>query len=208
MEEAVAHHVHGVMHLIDDPEPPSGKVLTVMAEQGITCPDAFPFHLAGTWGAPSQMLTDPFLKSGVEPRVIKSLIGSPLAPTAPPSPKDWAWRRDLLRALKAAHDAGVPIVGGSDTGNPFVFPGYSMHQELQLMVEAGLTPMEALIAATRRSAEMLDAADTFGTIEPGKRADFLVLGGDPLQDIGNTRTIEVVIQGGKVIDRSSLLVPK
>ncbi len=67
-------------------------------------------------------------------------------------------------------------MGGSDTGNPFVFPGYSMHQELELMVEAGLTPMEALVAATRRAAEMIGAEDTFGTVESGKRADLLILG--------------------------------
>ncbi len=100
----------------------------------------------------------------------------------------------------------MPIVGGTDTGNPFVFPGYSMHEELELMVEAGLTPMEALVAATRRAAEMLGAEDVFGTMEPGKRADLLVLGGDPLKDIRNTRTLEVVVQGGEIIDRSSLLI--
>jgi imidazolonepropionase-like amidohydrolase len=207
LEEALANHVRGVMHLIDDPEPPSGKLLKVMAEQGVYCvPTLSLFIWAGTWGPPSQMLTDPFLTSGVEARVIKSLEESPMAPTEPPSEDDWAWRRDLLRALKSAHDAGVPITGGSDTGNPFVFPGYSMHQELELMVEAGLTPMEALVAATRRAAEMLGAEDVFGTVEPGKRADLLILGSDPLKDIRNTQTLEVVIQGGEIIDRSSLLI--
>ncbi len=206
LQEAVEHHVYAVMHLVADPEPPSGKLLKTMAEQGTYyVPTLSLFIWTGTWGAPSEILTDPFLKSGVEPRVLKSLVESHLAPTEPPSKKDWARRHDLLQALKSAHDAGVPIVGGSDTGNPFVFPGYSMHQELKLMVEAGLTPMEALIAATRRPAEMLDAEDTFGTIEPGKRADLLILGGDPLKDISNTRTLEVVIQGGEIIDRSSLL---
>ncbi len=205
LEEAVAHHVRGVMHLIDDPEPPSGRLLRVMAEQGTYyVPTLSLFIWTGTWGAPSRILTDPFLTSGVEARVIKSLVESPLAPTKPPSEQDWARRSDLLKALKSAHDAGVRIVGGSDTGNPFVFPGYSMHEELELMVEAGLTPMEALVAATRRAAEMLEAEDIFGTVEPGKRADLLILGRDPLKDIRNTRTLEVVIRGGAVIDRSSL----
>ena len=207
LEVAVAHHVHAVMHLVDDPEPPSGKLLAVMAKQGVYCvPTLSLFIWTGTWGAPSQVLTDPFLKSGVESRVLESLVESPLAPKTPPSEDDWAWRRNLLRALKAAHEAGVPIVGGTDTGNPFVFPGYSMHQELELMVEAGLTPMEALVAATRRAAEMLGAEEVFGTVEPGKRADLLVLGSDPLKDIRNTRTLEVVVQGGEIVDRSSLLV--
>ncbi len=113
-------------------------------------------------------------------------------------------RNSILQALKAAHDAGVMIVGGSDTANPLVFPGYSMHHELSLMVEAGLTPMEALTAVTRRAAEMLGAEETFGTIETGKRADLLILATDPLEDIRNTRTLEVVIRGGQVIERSSL----
>jgi imidazolonepropionase-like amidohydrolase len=206
LEEAVACHVHAVMHLVTDPQPPSDKMLTVMAKQGMYCvPTLSLFIWTGTWGAPSEILTDPFLTSGVQARVIKSLVESPLAPTKPPSEEDWAWRRDLLRALKSAHDAGVPIVGGSDTGNPFVFPGYSMHEELAMMVEAGLTPMEALVAATRRAAEMLGAESTFGTVESGKRADLLILGRDPLEDIRNTRTLETVIQGGDIIDRSSLL---
>ncbi|HSM16443.1 MAG TPA: amidohydrolase family protein, partial [Gemmatimonadales bacterium] len=159
----------------------------------------------GAWGAPSEFLTDPFLKSGVEARVIHSLVHSSLAPKEPPSEKDWAGRRHLLQALESAHDAGVRIVGGSDAANPTVFPGYSMHHELELMVEAGLTPMEALVASTRRAAEMLGREDEFGTIEAGKRADLLILGSDPQVDIRNTQTLEVVIQGGEIIDRSSLL---
>jgi imidazolonepropionase-like amidohydrolase len=207
LEEAVAYHVHGVMHLVDDPEAPGGKLLAVMAKESVYCvPTLSLFIWAGTWGAPSQILTDPFLRSGVEARVIKSLVESPLAPKQPPSRDEWAWRRGLLGALKSVHDAGVPIVGGSDTGNPFVFPGYSMHQELELMVEAGLTPMEALVSATRRAAEMVKAGDTFGTVEPGKRADLLILGSDPLEDIRNTRTLEVVMHGGEIVDRSLLLI--
>ncbi|HXI03984.1 MAG TPA: amidohydrolase family protein [Candidatus Saccharimonadales bacterium] len=206
LEEALASHVRGVMHIVDDPGPPSDKLLEVMAEQGTYyVPTLSAFIWTSTWGPPSQVLTDPFLKSGVEARVIKSLVESPLAPTGPPSDKEWAWRRGMLQALEKAHAAGVRIAGGSDTANPFVFPGYSMHEELALMVEAGLTPMEALVSATRRAAEMLHAEDTFGTVEPGKRADLLILGSDPLKDIRNTRTLEAVIQNGRIIDRSSLL---
>ena len=87
---------------------------------------------------------------------------------------------------------------------PFVFPGYSVHEELELLVEAGLTPMEALVSATQRAAEMMGEEDAFGTVEAGKRADILILDANPLQDIRNTRTPEVVIKEGKVIDRSSL----
>ena len=205
MEVAVAHHVHAIMHLVADPAPPGRELLKVMAKQGTYyVPTLSLFIWTGTWGDPSQTLTDSFLTSGVEARVIKSLVESPLAPKTPPSDADWASRRGLLQALKAAHDAGVPIVGGSDTGNPFVFPGYSMHVELELMVEAGLTPMEALVAATSRAAEMIGAQGEFGTIERGTRADLLILGANPLDDIRATRSIESVVVEGRVLDRTAL----
>ena len=141
----------------------------------------------------------------MEGRVIESLLASPLAPTAPPTAEDWASRRAILQALKAARDAGVLIVAGTDTNNPFVFPGFSIHHELELLVEAGISPMEALEAATRRAAEMMNEQAVFGTIERGKRADLLLLAANPLDDIRNTRTLELIILDGVVIDRSSLL---
>jgi imidazolonepropionase-like amidohydrolase len=111
---------------------------------------------------------------------------------------------DLLANIAMLHDRGVSIVLGTDTGNPHLFAGYSVHNELELLVRAGLTPMEALEAATRRAAEMLGGDDEFGTLEPGKRADLLILAANPLEDIRNTRTLEVVISEGKVIDRTAL----
>lgn len=111
---------------------------------------------------------------------------------------------DLLANVGMLHERGVPLVLGTDTGGPFVFPGYSVHRELELLVRAGLTPMEALEAATNRAAEMLDIADEFGAIEPGKRADLVVLGANPLEDIRNTRTLEAVVAEGRLVDRASL----
>jgi imidazolonepropionase-like amidohydrolase len=112
---------------------------------------------------------------------------------------------DMLVNVGMLHRRGVEIALGTDTGNPYVFPGYSVHRELELLVRAGLTPMEALEAATRRAAEMIGAEDEFGTIQPGKRADLLILGANPLQDIRNTRTLKIVIAGGRVVDREALL---
>ena len=97
-----------------------------------------------------------------------------------------------------------PIVQGTDTGTLFSFAGYSVHDELEFLVKAGLTPGAALEAATRRAAEMLDAEDDFGTIEPGKRADLLILGANPLDDIRNARSLETVIAEGRVVDRDAL----
>ncbi len=194
--------VHAVVHLVTDPEPPGPEVLAEMRQSDIyLVPTLSVMVNPDVWGDPSENLTDPFLWRGVDPRLIESYLASPRNPTTSPSAEEWRGRRETLRALKAAHDAGVKLTGGTD----HLFSGYSMHHELELMVEAGLTPMEALVIATRRAAEMLGEEDVFGTLEPGKRADLLVLGADPLEDIRNTRTLEVVIRGGEVIDRSSLL---
>jgi imidazolonepropionase-like amidohydrolase len=105
----------------------------------------------------------------------------------------------VLANISMLHRTGVPIVLGTDTGNPFVFPGYSVHKELELLVAAGLPPASALQAGTIRVAEMLGRAEEFGTLEEGKRADILILGADPLVDVRNSRSIEVVVLRGRVV---------
>jgi imidazolonepropionase-like amidohydrolase len=102
------------------------------------------------------------------------------------------------RNLKALSDAGLPVAFGTDAGPAARFPGYFQHMELQLMVDAGLTPEQALLSATSVAATCL-RLDDVGTLAPGKRADFLVLGSDPLQDIQATRQLERVYIGGAVI---------
>lgn len=86
---------------------------------------------------------------------------------------------------KALHDAGAKLLLGTDAGNPFVFPGWSLHEELQYFVNAGLTPYEAIEAGTRNAAESLNKLDEFGTIAVGKRAVLILVEGNPLQDIAN-----------------------
>jgi imidazolonepropionase-like amidohydrolase len=82
--------------------------------------------------------------------------------------------------------------------------GFALHRELEALVDAGLTPYDALVAATRNPAEFLGAQDEFGTIVPGRRADLVLLGGDPRADITNTRRIEGVMVGGRWLDRERL----
>jgi imidazolonepropionase-like amidohydrolase len=79
-----------------------------------------------------------------------------------------------------------------------------VHHELELLVRAGLTPMQALEAGTRRAAEMVRADDAFGTIEVGKRADLLILDANPLEDIRNTQKIAAVVLNGRYLDRQAL----
>jgi imidazolonepropionase-like amidohydrolase len=103
--------------------------------------------------------------------------------------------------------AGVLVAAGTDAPYPGVFQGESMHRELELLVEAGLTPLEAIRAATGNAARFLDgdAAD-WGTVEPGRRADLVVVSGRPHERIGDTRRIVDVVQGGRLLDRAALKV--
>jgi imidazolonepropionase-like amidohydrolase len=88
--------------------------------------------------------------------------------------------------------------------NPFCFPGFSLHDELGLLVESGLTPLGALQAATLRPAEFLGRAGELGVVAPGKRADLVLLSADPLADIHNTTQIQAVWFQGKYFDRAVL----
>jgi hypothetical protein len=103
------------------------------------------------------------------------------------------------RVVGALHRAGVRLLAGTDSFDAFVVPGFALHQELELLVQAGLTPMEALQAATREPARFLGLEAERGTIEVGKAADLVLLEADPLADIRNTRRIGAVVLGGRVV---------
>src|SRR4051812_2334509 len=105
-----------------------------------------------------------------------------------------------LRIVKALHDSGVPIVAGTDEG----IPGHSVHREIELYVEAGLTPMEALQAATIVSARAMKMDADLGTIERGKRADMVVLNANPLDAIRNIRSVRWTVRDGRVYDAPAM----
>jgi hypothetical protein len=106
--------------------------------------------------------------------------------------------------------AGVPLLAGTDAPEPQVTPGFSLHQELERLVESGLPPAAALRAATLNNAAALRQEDRLGSIAPGKLADLVILSANPLDDIRNTRQIELAIRGGKLCRPAELLklVPK
>src|ERR1044072_8334737 len=104
----------------------------------------------------------------------------------------------------AMQKAGVPILAGTDTGNPYCFPGFSLHDELALLVIAGLTPVEALRSATLNPAKFFGLDQTLGTIEQGKIADLVLLDANPLLDIRNTQKINAVVSNGRLFDRKAL----
>jgi imidazolonepropionase-like amidohydrolase len=110
----------------------------------------------------------------------------------------------LTRTLKPMRRAGVMIMAGSDTGDPYTYAGFDLHRELELLTDAGLTPLEALRSATLEPAKYLDAQDSIGAVEQGKTADIVLLDADPLADIRNTRKIAAVVLAGKYLSRAKL----
>jgi imidazolonepropionase-like amidohydrolase len=110
-----------------------------------------------------------------------------------------------VQDVRGMQDAGVAILAGTDAGSVLVYPGFSLHEELRLLVEAArLTPAEALRAATITPARYFGMEALLGTIAAGKLADLVLLDADPLTDIRNTTRIFAVVQGGKLLDRAAL----
>jgi imidazolonepropionase-like amidohydrolase len=127
--------------------------------------------------------------------------------------KVYGWVRDKLpifgENIAKMHQAGVKLAVGTDAGGQvgYNFQGYNTPWEVELLVKVGgLTPMEALQAATRNGAEVIGVQDKLGTLETGKWADLLVLEGNPLEDIRNIRDIEFVVQAGQIHNRADFAV--
>jgi len=110
----------------------------------------------------------------------------------------------LLQIVGEMNAKGVPIMAGTDAAAPNVFPGFSLHEDLTYFVRAGLTPMQALQAATAKPAEFLGRSAEQGTIEAGKRADLVLLDANPLDDIHNTQKIRAVVVNGTLLNRRDL----
>ena len=153
-----------------------------------------------------QASTDPRLK--YMPNAIVESWGPRVDQRQPMSPEVIASRKLLfqkeLEVVGSMHRAGVKLLAGTDTPNPYCFPGFSLHDELGLMVQAGLTPLEALQTATINPAEFLGLAKTLGTVEEGKIADLVLLDANPLENIANTKRIASVVSYGRVLDRKAL----
>ena len=108
------------------------------------------------------------------------------------------------RIIKALHDAGAGLLLGSDAPQVFQVPGFSIQHELEILVESGLTPYEALRAGTYNVAEYFGALDDFGTVAPGRSADFVLVNGDPLADIGNMADRAGVMIRGRWVPASEI----
>ena len=116
------------------------------------------------------------------------------------------YRRNFLANVKQAYDAGVLLAGGTDAPYLGLFWGEGMHRELELLVEAGIPPIEAIKICTHNGATVLGVADTIGSLKVGMEADIVLVKGDPSKNIADTRDISHVFKQGKLIDRAAIKI--
>ncbi len=162
--------------------------------------------LAIPWAAvyPDSLLNDSAVRAAVPPDQLRRWSDEAHASPEGPRETDKAILTADTAMVSALHRAGVPLLAGTDLGNSLVVPGYSLHKELELLVGAGLTPLEALRTATLNPARFLEATDSLGTVAPGKLADLVLLDANPLEDIRNTMRIAAVVLAGRLFDRAAL----
>jgi imidazolonepropionase-like amidohydrolase len=141
---------------------------------------------------------------GAPPAVGASWRAAGEAWRAEPPAQDTTFAAWSVRLVGWMHERGVPIASGTDTPINYALPGYALHSELEMLVRAGLEPLEAIRAATIRPAEFFGLEGEMGRIEPGMRADLVLLGADPLADISNTRRIEAVVSRGRLLTLDAL----
>ena len=144
-----------------------------------------------------------FFKDAIFPVLLNTLTSDAYAEKTNQDPKTAQHKADFAmdqQNLKAVYDAGVLVGFGTDSGAmPTRIPGFSEHRELEDMVRAGLTPMQAIVCATRSNAALLGIESQRGTLQPGKRADLIVLAANPLDDITNTRSIVTIFHDGRTV---------
>ena len=150
-------------------------------------------------------INDAFFKASLEPGVYEMITSEKYQNDIKNSPsytKNAAAFETALRNLKKLYAAGILISLGTDSGaTPVRAQGFSEHLEMELMVQAGLTPLQAITAATRNASRVLKIDKAYGTLEKGKVADMIILGANPATDIKNTRTIEAVYKAGKEVSK-------
>jgi len=199
--ELVEAGVDGFAHLPRDVEMDDGLVAAIVENDVFVMPN-LSISERGQHTAPPSWLSDPLLLESVSPQVVSRIEASfenrnPGSASA--AAESYAAMQQSLKKLAAA---GARLVLGADTGVQDHIHGFMEHRELELLVEAGLSPAEAITVATSAPAEVLDL--NTGLLTPGKRADFIVLNANPMYGISNTKQIAAVYLGGQELDREAL----
>lgn len=176
---------------------------------------------AGVWNVPTESLMHQVLLAS--PTTEALLAGPEMAYVPPQMRAQWAQARDGMQAqpaydaaqaqrfvamrgrlIRALHDGGAGLLLGSDAPQIFQVPGFSIHHELRLLVDAGLTPYEALLTGTRNVARFLGEEERFGAVAPGRRADLILLEADPLADVANVRRRAGVMVNGRWLSEADI----
>ncbi len=223
IEEAHKHHLRVAAHvyyladaksLVNDgvdvlahsvrDKPVDAELLAAMKSRGVwyiptfTVDESFYMYA----NHPGFMLLD-FFKEAISPGLLTTLSSDAYTQKIDEDPKTAQHKADFAmdqQNLKAVYDAGIHVGFGTDSGAmPTRIPGFSEHRELVDMVQAGLTPMQAIVCATSNNAALLGIAAKRGTLQPGKRADLIVLAANPLDDIMNTRSIVTIFHDGRTV---------
>jgi imidazolonepropionase-like amidohydrolase len=199
--DIIAHSIRD--QVIDD------ELLKKMKEKGVVyIPTLSLDEFAYIYSRKPEWLNDAFFRASLEPGVYEMISSKDYQEKVKNSPdfqRNQHGFETALKNLKKIHDAGILVSLGTDSGaTPVRAQGFSEHLEMELMVEAGLTPLEAIETATKNAALVLKIDDHYGTLEPGKKADFIVLSASPEKDIRNTRKIESVWKDGKEINQGPL----
>lgn len=217
--QATIDHLDGYMALLlpEGMEPPSqgffGYDLVPHADEARIAEAARRTRAAGVWNVPTEslirhvLLPDPEGRLAareemryVPPQMLAGWVQARANLQSQPGyDPDRARRFAALRGrlIKALHDAGAGLLLGSDAPQWFNVPGFALHRELAILVDAGLTPYEALATGTRNVARFIGEEDDFGTVETGRRADLILLEADPLADIANVQRRAGVILNGR-----------
>jgi imidazolonepropionase-like amidohydrolase len=199
----VADGVNVLAHSVRD-QVVDEELLTAMKQHGVYyIPTLTADASAFTFAEHPEWKNDPFLQQAVSPELLQALTGDAAIQKVEHDPNLAQHKRDFAndqKNLRLVYDAGVRVGFGTDSGAmPARVPGFAEHQELAIMVRSGLTPMQAILCATKTNAELLGIEQTTGTLTVGKQADLIVLDGNPLDDIRSTQRIVAVWHGGREV---------
>jgi imidazolonepropionase-like amidohydrolase len=166
--------------------------------------DEYQFVYAGK----PDWIDDDFFKASLEPGVLEMITDKSYAEkikNSPDYPRNMAAFKTAKVNLKKIYDAGVTVALGTDSGAfPIRTQGFTEHLEMELMVQAGLTPLQAITISTRNAARALKMDREFGTLEKGKKADLIILSDNPEKDIKYTRKIESVWKEGREVSKGPI----
>ena len=207
-DDFVRGHAKSLAAFLDtfDSQKEAALIRRLAAARTWQCPTLF-------WERVGYLADQPNIMSDADARYVPSLwsdtywpsIAADIVKSAEPFAVRERFIEHELGVVKRLHDAGIPFLAGTDTPSGIdLIPGFSLHHELERFVAAGFTPLEALQTATINPARFLGRLNDFGTVEPGRIADLVLLTADPTKDIRNTRKIWAVVAAGQYLSRADL----